>query len=187
MLYLLGGTARSGKSAAAKQFLAETGIPFFPLDCLMMGFARGLPELGVDPEDDELRVADLLWSVVKPMAVTFVEEGIDYLIEGVQVRPRHAWQLRQALPGQVRACFLGFAEADVEAKLSQIQRFGGGLDDWLRDYDDACLRHEVKRLKALSRRIRAECEEYDVPYVEVSTDLQDTVETVVAYLRGQSG
>jgi hypothetical protein len=183
----LGGAARSGKSAAARRFLAETGIPFYPLDCLMMGFAHGLPERGVDPEDDELRIADLLWPLVKPMAITFVEEGIDYLIEGVQMRPRHARELCEALPGQVRACFLGFAEADVEAKLGQLRRFGGGVDDWLRDYDDADLRREVERLKALSERIRAECERYDVPYLEVSTDLQETVERVVAYLRGQAG
>jgi hypothetical protein len=117
MLYLLGGTARAGKSAAARQFMAETGVPYFPLDCLMMGVAQGLPSLGVDPEDDELRIVDLLWPLVRPIATTFVEEQIDYLLEGAQLAPRHAWELGQALPGAVRACFLGFADVDTRAKL----------------------------------------------------------------------
>ena len=58
MLYLLGGASCAGKTTIAKHFLAEMGIPTFSLDYLMMGFARGLPALGVDPEDDEFAVGD---------------------------------------------------------------------------------------------------------------------------------
>jgi chloramphenicol 3-O-phosphotransferase len=93
MLYLLGGAARSGKSTIARKFLAETGIPFFDLDYLMMGFANGLPDYGVDPDDDELRVGELLWPVVKPMATAMLENEFNYLIEGAQLHPRHAWEL----------------------------------------------------------------------------------------------
>lgn len=54
MLDRLGGAARAGKSAIARQFLHETGIPFFCPDWLMMGLAQGLSATGVDPDDDEL-------------------------------------------------------------------------------------------------------------------------------------
>jgi adenylate kinase family enzyme len=49
MLYLLGGSPRAGKSTMAKKFLSETGVPYFGLDYLKMGIARGKPEYGVDP------------------------------------------------------------------------------------------------------------------------------------------
>ncbi len=184
MLYLLGGAARAGKSTIARQFLAQTGIPFFCLDYLMMGFANGLPEAGVDPDDDELHVADRLWPILKPMATALVEDKVEYLIEGVQLRPRHVWELGQNLRGHVRACFVGFAGMDTTTKFQEMRRFGGGPDDWLRDYDDEAVRAEIERLKAFSAHLKEECRKYGLKYVEISTDLQETVDRVVQYLVG---
>ena len=184
MLYLLGGSPRSGKSIIANRFLAETRIPFFCLDYLMMGFAEGLPEYGVDPEGDERRIGELLWPVVEPLAVALDEDEIDYMLEGVQVLPTHARELFEKLDGRVRACFVGFAEVDTLEKFRDIRRFGGGLDDWLRDYDDQRLIGEIERLKAFSEYIRSECDKYHLRYFETSADLQQTVDEVVLYLKG---
>jgi hypothetical protein len=188
MLYLLGGTPTSGKTAIAKRFLSEGGVPFFPLDYLMMGVARGLPEVGVDPTDDEFKVGELLWPIVKGMASqALVEPKNDYLMEGAQLRPRHAWELSEELPGRIRACFLGFAEIDTMEKLRQIRHFSGGeanrYDDFAR-WDDQGTISEIERLKAFSARLRAECYEYAMTYVEVSTDLANTADTVIRYLKG---
>jgi len=185
MLYLLGGTARSGKSAIARRFLAETKVPFFCLDYLMMGFANGLPEYGVDPEDDEFNVGDRLWPVVKPMATALVEDEIDYLIEGAQLRPQQAWTLSQAFPGDIRTCFTGFAEVDTRAKFAELRRFGGGSDDWMQDFDDRKMLQEIERLKTFSQKVKLECHQYNLHYVEASLDLHETVETVVQYLQGR--
>lgn len=183
MLYLLGGAARAGKSTIARQFLVETGIPFFCLDYLMMGFAKGLPEHGVDPDDDELHVADLLWPVIEAMATALVENEEAYLFEGVQLRPQHAHALNQKFPGQIQACFIGYAEADVQAKFEEIRRFGGGADDWLKEITDQEVLANVARLKALSRHLRDECHRYGLKYIEVSADLAQTVSETVRYLR----
>jgi len=183
MLYLLGGTARAGKSTIARQFLTQTGIPFFCLDYLMMGLANGLPEYGVDPDDDERRVADLLWPVIEPMATAMVENEEDYLLEGVQLLPKHAWALRQKLAGQLRVCFVGFAEVDVPVKLAEIRHFGGGPDDWLKELDDQEALANIERLKDISRYVRDECLKYELKYVEISADLGQTVNLVVQYFR----
>ena len=183
MLYLVGGTARSGKTKIAQRFLAETGIPFFSLDLLMMGLARGLPEYGIDPEDDEWKVGDLLWPVVRGMATALIEDEIDYLIEGAQLRPRHARELCDQWDGHVRACFVGFAEMDTVTKFTEIRRFGGGVDDWLRGFEDRALIDEVERLKAFSERVRIGCSHCGQTYLEASADLWATVEAVVRYLR----
>lgn len=182
MLYVLGGAPRAGKSIIAGKFLEKAGIPYFSLDILMMGFAKGLPEYGLDPDDDELRVAEQLWPVVKAMATTLVEDGIAYLIEGVQLDPRHVSELVARFPASIRTCFLGFAEADPLAKFHQIRRFGGGSDDWTLGYDDQTLFEEVERFIELSTRLRAGCRKYGLTYFEVSTDLRETVDAVVQYL-----
>jgi hypothetical protein len=182
MLYILGGTARAGKSTIAARFLAETGIPYFCLDVLMMGLARGLPELGIDPEDDEQHVARMPWPVVEDMAHTMVENEEDYLFEGVQLRPQDVADLCLQLPGQVHACFIGFAETDPQAKFEEIRRYGGGPGDWLRELDDATVMTEVKRLIAQSQRIRDECERLGLRYFEIGTDRASAISEVAGYL-----
>jgi 2-phosphoglycerate kinase len=182
MLYLIGGAARTGKTTIARAFLAQTGIPYFSLDFLMMGFANGLPERGVDPEADELLIAEQLWPVVRSMATAMVEDEIDYLIEGVQLHPRRVRELCEELGGDVRACFLGLAEADASAKLQEIRRFGGGSDDWLRHYSDEQVIQEIERLKALSVRLQRACRACGLVYFEAADDLSSTVTRVVRYL-----
>ena len=50
MLYLVAGCSRSGKSVLAERMRVRHGVPWFPLDALTMGLARGAPALGIDPE-----------------------------------------------------------------------------------------------------------------------------------------
>jgi hypothetical protein len=187
LLYLLGGAARAGKSTIAHQFLREMGTPFFCLDYLMMGFTNGLPDSGVDPEDDELQVGKLLWPVVKAMATAMLENGENYLLEGVQLNPHHVYDLSRQFPAQVRACFVGYADLAVTEKLRQLREFSGGTNDWLSSYDDLQLSETILRLKALSAHIRSECAHYGLYYLETTTDLAQTVEQVVHYFKkGQS-
>ncbi len=184
MLYLLGGTPRSGKTIITRRFRAQTGIPYFCLYYLMMGFTKGLPDHGVDAEDDERKVAELLWPVVKPLATALVEDEVDYMIEGVQLLPRHARELRDNLDKYIRPCFLGFAEVDTREKLRQIRCFGYDPDDWFRDFDEERAIREIERLKVFSVNLRDECREYDLKYFEVSTDIEQTIQEVIQYLRG---
>ncbi|MEC1736353.1 hypothetical protein P9D87_05050 [Bacillus mojavensis] len=55
MLYLIGGSSRSGKTTTAKRMLAETKIPYFSLDYLMMGIANGVPEMDINPTDGDFK------------------------------------------------------------------------------------------------------------------------------------
>jgi hypothetical protein len=181
MLYLLGGAARTGKTTIARAFLAQTGISFFSLDFLMMGFVNGLPEYGVDSEADELLVAEQLWPVIRSMATAMVEDEVDYLLEGVQLHPRRVGELCEELGGDVRACFLGLAETDTSTKLQEIRRFGGTADDWLRHYSDQELIQEIERLKALSVRLQNACQQCGLTYIEASDDLSSTVADVLRH------
>ena len=186
MIYFLGGAARSGKTAASREFLKQTGIPFFPLDLLMMGFVNGMPEMGVDSEADERIIARQLWPVVRGMAQALDEDRIDYLFEGAQLLPQDVEALCQAVEGRARAVFLGYADLDPQAKLRQIRQYGGGLDDWMRHYDDVRVLEEVQRIINQSRWLRDECARLGLGYIETGLDLAETVDKAVSYLRGGS-
>ena len=149
----------------------------------MMGFVNGVPGSGVDSEDDERHVAELLWPVLCAMATAMVENEENYLFEGVELAPHHLHTLSVLWPGRVRACFVGYADVNTAAKLAQLRRHGGGTNDWLCDYDDAALIAEIERIKAQSAYLRAECARFGLPYFEAGLDRADTVAQVVAYLR----
>lgn len=184
MLYLLGGAPRAGKSTVARRLVTESGVPYFSLDYLMMGLANGLPLSGVDADDpDEARVADRMWPVVRPMATAMLENGEEYLLEGVHLFPRFVWELQQAWPGQVRSCFLGYADADVQRKAAELRRFPPGPNDWMSEFDDGEIARSVAAFKALSTLIRDECTRYGLRYIESSADFPGAVAEAVAYFK----
>lgn len=183
MLYLLGGVARTGKSTIARRFLAQTGIPFFALDYLMMGCSNGAPLLGVDPNEGDQQTAAKLAPIIKAMATAMLENGETYLLEGVQLQPQVAAELSHQFPDQVRTAFVGYAEIDPLTKAQQIRQFDGGNNDWLSHESDEELLATVARLKAMSQWVRAECQTYSLPYFDTSADFTATLDRVVDFLK----
>ncbi|MEE9190800.1 MAG: adenylate kinase [Candidatus Neomarinimicrobiota bacterium] len=183
MIYLLGGAPRAGKSTIARKFLSETGIPFFDLDYLMMGLANGLPEYGVNPNDHELTVGEKLWPIVNSMVVAMIENKFDYLIEGAQIHPSHAWKLNNEFEGYLNISFIGFTNVDTTEKLHQIRSFRGRYNDWLKDLNDHDIVKTIERLKKLSIYLQKECGKYGLKYFDSSSDFEKTVNTVVDHLK----
>lgn len=182
MLYLLGGASRSGKSKLARRLLAERGIPFLHLDLLMMGFARGLPAFGVDPDTSAVRRGEQLWPVVRAMAVAAIEDGVDYLFEGDFLLPRHAADLGRSYGNEIRAAFLGYAEIFVEQKLRAIREFGGEPNDWVGSLSDERVLEIVASNKEFSDFLRKECEIHALPYFDTSRDFPNALDAALRAL-----
>jgi hypothetical protein len=182
MLYILGGAARSGKSIITRRILAEKRIPFFCLDHLAIGAATTFPQLQIDLDSDDAQVGEIIWPLVKSMATLIIKDKIDYLLEGALIQPENANDLLSAFPSAVHACFVGYAEADIEEKFAQVRQFGGGPDDWMMQFDDATVRNELERLKLVSKVIREDCEKYQLQYFEISNDFGKSIEAVIEYL-----
>lgn len=181
MLYLVGGAARAGKSKLARRLLAERGVPYLRLDLLMMGFARGLPEFGVDPETPAALRAQILWPVVRGMAMTALEDGVDYLLEGDFLLPRHAAELREFRAEAVKAAFLGYAEIGAEDKGCLIRAFGGS-DEWTSGLSDERMLRIASTNVEFSRRLRQECAAYGLPYFDTSEDFGRALESAFRQL-----
>jgi putative acetyltransferase len=185
MLYLLGGSPRAGKSTMAKQFTSETGIPCFELDYLKMGIARGMPEYGLDPNGGDRIIAEQLWPVVKGMAMTYVENSEDCLLEGTYLLPEYVVELQQMYGDETRACFVGYTQIDTWNKVRQLRDYGVLSGDWdLSSGNDEEARQKVEFLKQFSMYIKAECDRYGLMYFENSSDHWKTIDEVVRFLGG---
>ena len=182
MLYLLGGAARSGKSIITRQILAKKGISFFCLDHLAHGVANSTPQLHVDLNSDDASVGEQIWPLVKATAKMIIKDRIDYLLEGASLQPKHANELISEFPNEVRAVFIGYADADIGEKFKQIKTYGGGADDWMMKFDDVVIKSEVERLKVVSKVLQGECVKFQIRYIEMSQDFDKSTKEVIEYL-----
>ena len=115
MLYLLGGTPRSGKSILAREINRRTGLPIVSTDLL-----RGVL-MQVDPElreamkaTDPIREVDAFFRhFVQALLVAEIQLE-SCLIEGVGFLPRQIPQLTGIVRSELRACFVGRSAATIE-------------------------------------------------------------------------
>lgn len=184
VLYIVGGAPRAGKSILAQRMLEEHKVAYFPTDILMMGLARAMPELGLNPSDPACIRAPIMWPILRAMATTFLENRQDYLLEGDVLLPSHVVELRARFGAAVKSCFIGYETADSPAKVGDIRRHAEGKQDWTNECDDAHLLRIVDEFKSLSAQLRIECAQFELAYFDGSADLFAAIEKAAAYLRG---
>lgn len=172
MLYIVGGCSRSGKSMLAERMRARHGIPWFTLDALKMGLHIGAPYSGVRPADDDLATADLMWPVIEPILDHAVFDRRDYLVEGVNLRPRTVARFIQETEAPVKTCFLGYPEMDLDQKALDVARHTGPPTDWLHRTGSENVRRYLDVSLRLSRQLREECASFGIPFVDTGIDFQ---------------
>lgn len=83
MVILISGTTHTGKTALSQRLMEKYKIPYFSIDHLKMGLIRsGKTSLTVN-DDEEL--TPYLWSVIKEMIKTAIENKQNIIIEGCYI------------------------------------------------------------------------------------------------------
>lgn len=182
MLYLIGGTSRSGKSIISIKLLTEKGIPYLPLDAIVMGFTNGIPEYGIHDKLLPNEIAKRMWTFTKALCETLIYHDNDYVVEGEALLPEHVRSLANEHGNKIRACFLGYCETTVDQKVQEIKTNKGDCDDWLVKESDAYISRHVMTMIDYSQFIRDECKIYQMHYFDVSHNFNRAVDEAVRYL-----
>ena len=83
MIILITGASHTGKTLLAQKLLERYKYPYLSIDHLKMGLIRsGQTEL--TPYDDE-KLTDYLWSILKEMIKTAIENRQNLIIEGCYI------------------------------------------------------------------------------------------------------
>ena len=182
MIYLLGGSARTGKTTIAKRILEDKNISYFSIDYLMMGIANGIPELKVNPESNAFLIGRQLWCIIEPMMTTMIENGTTCLFEGSQLIPRNVKHFSDRYVGEVCAAFLGFSDVDPIKKAHEIEDFPGTENNWVENCSFEDIVNLSNKFIEFSKDIHRECQKYGLKYFDLSKDYDETVNEVIRYL-----
>ncbi len=182
MLYLISGASRSGKSILAKKIAANKGIPYLSLDWIMMGFTNGIPEYGIHDKLFPDEIAERLWGFLKAMLESMIYIKTDCVIEGEAMLPELLVELSKEYKEELKICFLGFTDADIDQKSEEIRNFSDNTNDWLEDKSDAYIADHVKNMIVHSKQIRRSCEENNMRYLDTSINFLDTLDKAEKYL-----
>lgn len=83
MVILISGATHTGKTALAQRLLEKYKMPYLSIDHLKMGLIRsGNTKLTVN--DDE-QLTPYLWSIVKEIIKTAIENGQNLIVEGCYI------------------------------------------------------------------------------------------------------
>lgn len=83
MVILISGTTHTGKTALSQRLMEEYKIPYFSIDHLKMGLIRS-GQTKLTPNDDT-ELMPYLWSIVKGMIKTVIENKQNLIIEGCYI------------------------------------------------------------------------------------------------------
>lgn len=168
----------------AERMRARHGIPWFTLDALKMGLHLGAPSLEVLPAADDLIIADQMWPIIEPILDHAVFDRRDYLVEGVNMRPKAVARYIQESDQPVRACFLGYPDVNIEDKALEVARHTGPPADWLHQTGIENVRRYLYVSRLLSRQLRDDCALFRIPFVDTGTDFHaglDAAERVLIH------
>lgn len=83
MVILISGTTHTGKTALSQRLTEKYNIPYFSIDHLKMGLIRS-GKTSLTANDDE-KLTPYLWSIIKEMVKTVIENKQNIIIEGCYI------------------------------------------------------------------------------------------------------
>jgi len=168
MIYILSGVAKSGKTYISNYIVKKYHIPYFSTDYLMMSMSLSGKDTGVDHNLHDEEVAASLEPYLYPMIRAMVENGIDYLMEGVHFNPPFAHRLLKDFQGKINIVYLGYSEVNTQNKMEELYQHMDQFENpWFSQYSFEEMTECVNLLKNLSLKIKNQASILHIPYIEV--------------------
>ncbi len=165
MIYLIGGSIRTGKSSLAHKMLVNKKISVFSTDVLvglLMEFVK--PQ---DPSDIRpyfVKKAENFFPHLQKMIKANLNMGIlDYVYEGDIILPEYVASLPKVW--NIKACFLGFSDINLDKLQNHM-----GNHQWLDELTEEKLNELPKRIAETSKLIEEECVKHEFKYFDMAID-----------------
>ncbi len=183
MVILIGGIGCTGKTWLASHLMKQTNIPYFPLDHLMMGIYRGMPDCGFSPMDDQFVLGEKMWPVIKGMIMTNVENEHNIILEGFQLLPHLLDDFPPEYLDHILSIFLLHSERYLKENFGQkIIKHRNAIES-RGDLDDVTQDDMI----AATRRLKTQCITHQVTYFEIEDDFDASMQAATDFVLANLG
>ena len=129
MVILISGTTHTGKTVLAQKLLEEYKIPYYSIDHLKMGLIRS-GQTALTPSDDK-ELVPYLWSIVKEIIKTAVENKQNLVIEGCYIPFDWQKDFSREYLKDIKYCCLIMTVNYIENHFADILKFENVIENRL--------------------------------------------------------
>ena len=168
MVSLICGTTHAGKTALSQRLLEKYLIPYISIDHLKMGLIRS-GKTTLTPNDDE-KLTPYLWSIVKEIIKTAIENEQNIIIEGCYIPFDWQKEFDEPYLTQIKYYCLIMTADYIENNFSDILKFENVIEKRI-----SCVVNKDDLIKDNQRNLLL-CKKYGLNYILIdkvySADIQ---------------
>lgn len=169
MIVLITGATHTGKTALAQRLLKKYKYPYLSIDHLKMGLIRsGQTQISVN--DDE-GLTPYLWSIVKEIIKTAIENGQNLIVEGCYVPFDWKKDFSKEYLAEIKYCCLIMSKNYVQNHFSDIVANESVVERRLIGGDFS----QEKLIKENETNLQL-CKKYGLDYVLIDKDYDVDIE-----------
>ncbi len=169
MIILIAGTTHTGKTNLAQKLLQKYSYPYLSIDHLKMGLIRS-EQTSLTPEDDD-KLTDYLWPIVREMIKTAIENDQNMVIEGCYIPFSWKEDFTMEYLEHIRYYCLIMTKKYIETHFEDIQHYGNVIENRL---DDSSLCEDLLVKENLCNLDM--CKKYGCNYILIDGEYQVDVE-----------
>ncbi|MDO8638611.1 MAG: hypothetical protein Q7R43_03480 [Candidatus Daviesbacteria bacterium] len=176
MIYLIGGSIRTGKSTLAHKILQKKKISVVSTD-IIVGLLKDFAKKDFsDSRPNFIQKAENFYPYLKEfIRINLILGTKDFVYEGDIILPEQVMLLAKEY--QIKSCFLGFSQTNLDSLKQYI-----GTHQWLDELSENELNQLPMKIMDTSSFIKDECKKYDLKYFDLSTDYDHEHELAYQYL-----
>ena len=133
MIILITGASHTGKTLLAQRMLEKYRYPYLSMDHLKMGLIRS-GNTALTPEDDEA-LTDYLWSIVREIIKTAIENEQNLIVEGCYVPADWRKHFDERYLPFIRFLCLAMTEEYIETHFDEIIAHESAIESRLIEAD----------------------------------------------------
>lgn len=164
MIILVSGASHTGKTLLAQRLLERFKFPYLSIDHLKMGLIRS-GQTKLTPEDDDL-LTPYLWSIVKEIVKTAIENGQNLIVEGCYIPFDWEKDFSPEYLQHIKYTCLVLSESYIEKHFAHIKNNANAIEQRLDDSDftkELAIEENAKYLKGCEEN-RCNCVLIDDSY-----------------------
>lgn len=174
MIILIAGASHTGKTVLAQKILEKYKINYLSIDHLKMGLIRS-GNTKLTPEDDE-KLVPYLWSIVKEIIKTAIENNQNLVIEGVYIP--FAWKnsFDNKYLKEIQYYCLVMTKGYIERHFLDIKKYANTIENRIDDL--YCTLQSM--IDENTRNLRM-CKEHDCNYILIDTEYKIEIEKIFKF------